>query len=69
MVAAEEHSALREAAVVAYADYGQVVDPYFFAYPYVVADAELPREFDVHGGLDDYASAYLRAECPEQGDF
>lgn len=46
----------------AYCDLGEIIDPYVFAEPGVVADRQPPRELHAKARLDRYAAADARAE-------
>jgi hypothetical protein len=63
MTSGAEIDSLRQADMTPQRDFGQIVDPHFFADPDVVAGGETPGEFDLYARLDHHTLAEL---CPEE---
>src|SRR5882724_38197 len=62
----QQHRALGEANIFPYFDGSQIVDPYFFADPRMIADGQLPGIFDIDPRLEHYAIAKPGAEAPQE---
>ena len=69
VVAREQEGALGDADVRADGHLLEVVDPHMLAEPAVVADRELPGEFDLHRGFDHHAAAHSGSEAAQPPDF
>jgi hypothetical protein len=69
MAARKQYDALRKAYVRADGDHNQIVDPYIFTYPSVIADGKIPWVLDVDARFNGHPFADLCAEHPEQAPF
>jgi hypothetical protein len=65
MIPSTEVSSLRYAAVGSYTDRRKIIYPNVFAQPSIIANFQIPREFDLKTRFDIDALPNPRAESPQ----